>query len=167
MAGAIDAVTGVGDRMIETERLKLAPQTLAEVRAMLDGMSPSDRAEVSPEWLALLDHPAAAAWTLGFAVIEQASGAAVGSCGFKGPPIDGAVEIAYSISPEYEGRGYGTEAAAALADHAAGADEVRVVRAHTRPGPNASTRVLEKCGFRCLGEVIDLEDGLVWRWERQ
>jgi [ribosomal protein S5]-alanine N-acetyltransferase len=152
--------------MIGTERLTLAPQTLAEVRAMLDGMSPSDRAEVSPEWLAMLDDPAAAAWTLGFAVIEQASGAAVGNCGFKGPPVDGVVEIAYVISPEYQGRGYGTEAAAALAEFALEDDRVRAVRAHTLPAPNASTRVLEKCGFRRLGEVIDPEDGLVWRWEK-
>ncbi|MGH7631966.1 MAG: hypothetical protein ACREOF_21740 [Gemmatimonadales bacterium] len=30
---------------------------------------------------------------------------------------------------------------------------------------NASARVLEKLGFRRLGEVIDPEDGPVWRWE--
>jgi ribosomal-protein-alanine N-acetyltransferase len=41
-----------------------------------------------------------------------------------------------------------------------------VVRAHTLPNPNASTRVLTKCGFHRVGEVIDPEDGLVWRWER-
>lgn len=153
--------------MIETDRLMLVPQTLAEVRAMIAGMSPSDRAEVSPQWLALLDDPAAAKWTLGFAIVERASGDPVGNCGFKGPPVDGMVEIAYGVSPEFEGRGYATEAAGALANHAAGVEEVRLVRAHTRPGPNASTRVLEKCGFRCLGEVIDPEDGLVWRWERE
>jgi len=27
-------------------------------------------------------------------------------------------------------------------------------------------RVLECCGFECVGEVMDPEDGLVWRWER-
>jgi RimJ/RimL family protein N-acetyltransferase len=31
---------------------------------------------------------------------------------------------------------------------------------------NASARVLAKCGFRRVGEVIDPEDGLVWRWEK-
>ena len=31
---------------------------------------------------------------------------------------------------------------------------------------NASTRVLTKCGFRHVGEVMDPEDGLVWRWEK-
>ena len=44
---------------------------------------------------------------------------------------------------------------------------IRVIRrAHTLPTPNASTRVLAKCCFQYIGEVIDPEDGLVWRWER-
>jgi len=34
------------------------------------------------------------------------------------------------------------------------------------PAANASTRVLEKCGFRHTGTVHDPVDGLVWRWER-
>ncbi len=99
------------NEFVETHLLTLVPQTLAEVRAMIDGMSPSDRAEVSPHWLALLDDPTAAKWTLGFAIVERGSGAAVGNCGFKGPPVDGMVEIAYGVSPEYGGRGYATEAA--------------------------------------------------------
>jgi len=44
---------------------------------------------------------------------------------------------------------------------------VRLIRAHTLPEPNASTRVLQKCGFEQVGEVTDAEDGLVWRWERR
>ncbi len=32
---------------------------------------------------------------------------------------------------------------------------------------NASTRVLTKCKFKWVGEVMDPEDGLVWRWELQ
>ena len=41
-----------------------------------------------------------------------------------------------------------------------------LVRAHTLAERNASTRVLEKCGFGLVGEVVDPEDGPVWRWER-
>ena len=33
------------------------------------------------------------------------------------------------------------------------------------PEANASGRVLAKCGFRRVGEVIDPDDGVVWRWE--
>ena len=43
---------------------------------------------------------------------------------------------------------------------------VRLVRAHTLPERNASTRVLEKNGFRLVGPVVDPEDGPVFRWER-
>jgi RimJ/RimL family protein N-acetyltransferase len=151
---------------IETPRLTLVPQTVAGVRAMVAAMAPADRAEVSEEWLARLEEPGAEPWMLGFALVERASGAEVGSSGFKAPPADGMVELAYGVAKEFRGRGYATEAAAALVQFAADSGAVSVVRAHTLVGPNASTRVLQKCGFRLLGEVIDPEDGPVWRWER-
>jgi ribosomal-protein-alanine N-acetyltransferase len=53
-----------------------------------------------------------------------------------------------------------------LLDLAARDPRVRLVRAHTLPEPNASTRVLQKCGFVHVGEVMDPEDGRVWRWQR-
>jgi RimJ/RimL family protein N-acetyltransferase len=99
--------------------------------------------------------------------VHTDSGAEVGTCGFKGPPsADGVVEIAYGVNPDYQGKGYATEAVQALIDYALSSGNVRVVRAHTLPEQNASTRVLTKCGFRCIGEVIEPEDGLVWRWEK-
>jgi RimJ/RimL family protein N-acetyltransferase len=44
---------------------------------------------------------------------------------------------------------------------------VRRVIAHTLPETNASTRVLEKVGMTFVGEVMDPEDGRVWRWQVQ
>ncbi len=38
--------------------------------------------------------------------------------------------------------------------------------AHTLPENNASAHVLKKCGFDFVGEVVDPEDGRIWRWER-
>lgn len=43
--------------------------------------------------------------------------------------------------------------------------QIRAFRAHTLPEVNASTRVLEKCGFRHAAEIHDPVDGPVWRWE--
>lgn len=150
---------------IETGRLKLVPKTLAEVRAAIDEMDADHRAELSSEWLARLDD-AADLWTLGFAMVHRTTDAIIGSCGFKGPPgADGIVEIAYGVAPHHQGQGYATEAAEALVAFAFSNDMVRVVRAHTFLDANASTRVLAKCGFQAVGEVIDPEDGLVWRWE--
>jgi len=60
---------------------------------------------------------------------------------------------------------YATEVARALVAYAMQDGLASTIRAHTMPERNASSRVLEKCGFRWLGEVIDPEDGAVWRWE--
>ena len=123
--------------------------------------------DVSPEWLAQLKRGGEAdPWSLGFAVVDG-SGEVVGSAGFKGPPDpEGVVEIAYGIVPRAQGTGLATEAAAALVTFAREDGRVATIRAHTLPTPNASTRVLEKCGFALVGEVVDPEDGPVWRWER-
>ena len=56
------------------------------------------------------------------------------------------------------------EAAGALVNFAYNHPAVRLVRAHTLPVANASTRVLTKCGFQKAGEIIDPNDGPVWRW---
>src|SRR5439155_10901664 len=104
----------------------------------------------------------------GFAIEHAADNTLIGFCSYKGPPdAEHAVEIAYGIAPSYRCRGFAGEAAAALVVHAFATGRVRIVRAHTLPEPNASTHVLTRCGFANVGEVIDPEDGLVWRWEKR
>jgi ribosomal-protein-alanine N-acetyltransferase len=151
---------------IQTENLGLVVREPAEVLEWIDSMSASDRAEISADWLERLRASTSAdPWTCGFAMVHRASDAVIGSCGYKSPPDpDGVVEIAYGVDPEHQGRGYATEAARALVNYAFNSG-VRIVRAHTLPEPNASTRVLTKCGFERLGEVVDPDDGVVWRWE--
>lgn len=153
---------------LQTKNLKLIPQTREDAHAYVEQMPPHERAMVSAAWLALLDGSSPAdPWIHGFTMVHRDGGSVVGKCGFKGPPdTEGMVEIAYGVNPEHEGKGYATEAAQALVSYAFSHEPVRVVRAHTLPQVNASTRILAKCGFRQIGEVIDPEDGLVWRWER-
>ena len=153
---------------IETRNLTLVLQTPEEICALIDGMTPSEKAELSTDWLTLVDSATSAdPWIHGFALIQRTDNAVVGRCGFKGPPnADGAVEIAYGIDPDYRGNGYATEAAQALVTYAFKNSKVHVVKAHTLPEANASTQVLTKCGFKQVGEVIDPDDGLVWRWEK-
>lgn len=125
--------------------------------------------DVSAEFLALLHSvpPEPDPWRFGFAVVPKGAGVVVGTAAFKGPPdADGTVEIAYGIAPSFGGRGFASAAAAALFRFATQVPAVRRVRAHTLPSNPASQRVLTKCGFHRLGEVIDPEDGLVERWER-
>jgi len=147
--------------------LNLVPKTAEEARAMVAAMAPADRAQVSPEWLARICSPKADPWTLGYTLVRAQDGAHVGQCGFKSSPIDGVVEIAYGVAPDFEGRGYATEAAIALVGIAFDSSSVQTVIAHTFEHGNASSRVLMKAGFRSLGQVIDPEDGAVWKWERR
>jgi ribosomal-protein-alanine N-acetyltransferase len=169
---------------IDTASLRLLPFAPDQLLALREGVGQFETAtglrvadglreffvsdEVSPAWLERLRTSSGAdPWLHGFAVVERASGSVIGSAGFKGPPDSaGMVEIAYGIVPSCQGRGYATEAAAALVAFARDDERVRLVRAHTLPTRNASTRVLAKCGFQHLGEVVDPEDGPVWRWER-
>ena len=167
---------------IETKNLRLILHDPKHVLALIQapeaykqsiGYPPADGLrdffvsnEVSPEWLAKLQSATTVdPWTHGFGVVHVASGLVIGACGFKGPPTDGTVEIAYGVVPDYQGKGYATEAAQALIAYARDSGQVRTIRAHTLPEPNASTRVLAKCGFKQVGEVNDPEDGVVWRWE--
>ncbi|MEG3143577.1 GNAT family N-acetyltransferase [Sphingomonas sp. RT2P30] len=96
--------------------------------------------------------------------VDTAGERMVGLSGFKAPPANGAVEIGYLTFPRYEGHGYATRTIAALVAHAW--REVALVVAHTLPLPNASNAVLARHGFSHVGEVLDPEDGLVWRWEK-
>jgi len=124
--------------------------------------------EVSPKWLEQLRAARGAdPWTFGFAVLLPAVAQVIGSAGFKGPPdAEGMVEVAYAIVPVWQGKGCATEAARELVAFALNDSRVRLIRAHTLPENNASTQVLTKNGFTKLGEVVDPEDGRVWRWER-
>ncbi|MBT5705399.1 GNAT family N-acetyltransferase [bacterium] len=153
---------------IVTPNLKLVIESLEGTHARINAMPDADKSELSPAWLALLDSAKEEdPWILGFNMVLRDENVIVGQCGFKGPPTPaGMVEIAYGVEPTKQGNGYATEAAEALTNFAFQNKEVRLVRAHTLPEANASTRVLTKCGFRHLGEVIDPDDGLVWRWER-
>lgn len=142
--------------------------TREEVLASIDAMPPSERVEVSAEWLARIRGSSLVdPWTYGFSWACRNSDSVVGKGGFKGPPsADGVVEIAYGVFPDHQGKGYATEGVQALVAWALSSGQVRVVWAHTFAEANASARVLTKCGFVKLGEVMDPEDGRVWRWEK-
>lgn len=149
-------------------RLELVPRTPEDVRAMIDAMALAERAQLSADWLALFNNATTTdPWVHGFVARDAESGDVVAQGGFKGPPRDGVVEIAYGTQPEHRGKGYATAMAAALVDYAFRCDDVRVVVAHTLPDASASQRVLAKCGFQPVGKVFDPEDGLVWRFEKR
>jgi RimJ/RimL family protein N-acetyltransferase len=110
--------------------------------------------EGSALWFAdhLAQHPDAVGWMIWyFVLVDGAARTVIGNGGFKGKPRDGTVEIGYSIIPEFQRRGYATEAAQALVDWAFRHNDVARVVAETLLGSGASQALLGKLGFRRTG----------------
>jgi [ribosomal protein S5]-alanine N-acetyltransferase len=87
-----------------------------------------------------------------WAVIERASGDLIGDAGVGW--IDGVgpeFELGYALGTPWWGRGYATEAAAAVRDYALGELELPEVLALVLPGNAASIHVLEKIGMDRVG----------------
>ncbi|HJU64574.1 MAG TPA: GNAT family N-acetyltransferase [Gemmatimonadaceae bacterium] len=106
-------------------------------------------------WLDLLDSdPESAGWCSYYFVLHETDSPPVliGAGGYKGKPRDGMVEIGYSIVGAYQRRGLASEAAAGLVENAFECPEVSRVIAETLPGLDASIGVLEKNGFRFIGD---------------
>jgi ribosomal-protein-alanine N-acetyltransferase len=110
----------------------------------------------------LRSHPDERQWWTHYFVADALL---VGSGGFAGPPQHGVAELGYEIAPVHRGRGFATAAARALVQKAWESGEVTTVIAHTRPGSNPSTGVLTKLGFTRGADVLDPDDGPLWRWE--
>jgi [ribosomal protein S5]-alanine N-acetyltransferase len=102
-------------------------------------------------------------WT--YFPVHKKDNTLIGSGGYKGKPVDGTIEIGYEIAPAYRNKGLATEFAQALIDHAFSFIHIHTVTAHTLAEPNASTKVLAKCGFLKINEINDPDDGPVWKWE--
>jgi [ribosomal protein S5]-alanine N-acetyltransferase len=113
-----------------------------------------------------LDAGRDALWHSFFAYVDAGLGAIVGSGGFKGPPVDGAVEIGYNTAIACRGRGLASEGVSRLVRIAFLQAGVSEVRAETALDNAASRRVLLKAGFRHVGQRASDEDGALDRWCR-
>jgi len=97
----------------------------------------------------------------------QSDGVFKGCAAFKGRPVNGKVEIAYGVFPQYYKQGTGTKIAAALIELALKTDPSVIITARTLPEENYSAKILRKNNFKLLGTIMDGEDGEVWEWEYQ
>ena len=89
-----------------------------------------------------------------------------GHIGFHGPPginalrREDAVEIGYTVFPEYRRRGIAVEAARGVIDWASGERGIRTFVASVSPDNEPSLGVVRKLGFVHVGEHWDEHDGL-------
>ncbi len=88
----------------------------------------------------------------------------VGSAGFKSPPREGRIEIAYGVFEPFRHQGIGASICRALTELALESLPAVVVTARTLPEISFSSRILAKNKFRNIGTVLDPEDGPVWEW---
>ena len=95
---------------------------------------------------------------------DAADDALVGFGGYKGAPNNGEVEVGYAIAPARQGRGLATAVVAILVERARAAG-VSVVSAHTLAEENVSVAVLRRSGFTRGAEIVDPDEGVIWRWE--
>jgi len=148
--------------------LRIVPATIADLEAALESddlLGERLGARVPDSWppeflgesalLYTLDRLREGAdqvgWWLHFVLREAPPVKLVGSAGYKGPPQDGEVEIGYGIVAEEQRRGYATETARGLINHAFARPDVDRIRAETLPELKASIGVLRKCGFQRAG----------------
>jgi RimJ/RimL family protein N-acetyltransferase len=106
-----------------------------------------------------------------FSVFTRDGGRLVGDVGLsptEGEP--GVIKVGYTIDPEFQGKGYATEAVAALVDYAFDTVGAEVVRAYASAENLPSLRVAEKVGMT-LVETFERRHGdRTWhgvRYERR
>ncbi len=68
------------------------------------------------------------------------------------PRADGETEIGYSTLPEYQRKGFATEATSAFIEYLFTQDRVRGVSAQTFPRLPQSIKVMERCGMSFSGD---------------
>jgi RimJ/RimL family protein N-acetyltransferase len=149
---------------LETERLRIRPfEPAADAEALhelwgdeqamrfVPGAAQDSVEGTQARIQSALDR-APAGW--GFWALEEREGRLVGGAGLFPEAWEGPeVELAYHVVPSAWGRGYATEAAAALLAAAWRETELERVLAFAFEENRASTRVMEKLGMRYEGRV--------------
>ena len=103
-----------------------------------------------------------------WAVEERSSGRFVGRVGVQEPHDWPGFELGWLIGPEYQGKGFATEAARRVRDFAFGPLDRDHFISIIHPDNAASIRVAEKIGERRFGETtVKGIDALVYRLDRE
>jgi len=98
-----------------------------------------------------------------FSVAERGSGRLVGDVGLspaEGEP--GVIKVGYTIAPEFQRRGYATEAVKALVWYAMETLGAEVVRAYADAANVPSIRVAEKVGMKLVERIEEPYGDEIW-----
>lgn len=139
--------------VIKTKRMMLQPMSDEEIEELIAATESDELRAAYEEMLSGCKSDIAnRIWFAPWRMTLKDDNTYIGDLAFKGPVRENVVEIGYGILPEYEGKGYTTEAVQAMTQWAFGNSGVVFVEAETAPDNKASQRVLEKCGFKPDGE---------------
>lgn len=147
-----------------TTRLVLKPTTTADAAMVLELLN-------SPKWLEFIGDRKVRTLTqaenyitykmvaqqkrLGFSnftLHRKADHAKLGSCGlYDRPGLEG-IDIGFALLPQYEGMGYGSEAANCILEQARDCFKIPSVSAITLPKNSASINLLERLGLSFIKE---------------
>lgn len=103
-------------------------------------------------------------WCVPYLIIKRESQLIVGSCTFKGFPVEGFVEVGYAIAETQRRQGAGSAALAFLLEQAASAASVTEVVAYIDPENTASQGLVSSLGFKSLGILIDPDGEKSMKW---
>lgn len=153
-------------RKLKTKRLFLETATVAEMERLC---AETTDPELQKAYLEMLDgcnqNLKQYAWYAAWKITDRQTGEMVGDLCFKGPQVDGAVEIGYGLKPGQEGKGYMTEAVKAMCNWALGQENVYFIFAETLADNEKSQQVLENNGFKPTG--TNGEEGSRFYLERE
>lgn len=159
--------------MLETERLLLIPVTLDIVDTLLASNdlfcarygyknNGGEYLNPSPDYLnkirkRLVEHPEEYPLAVDYLIVVKEINTVIGTIYFKSFPVNGASEIGYGMSPQYEGKGYMSEALNAMLLYGKN-NGINTVLADTKIDNIKSQNVLKRNGF-----IVDkIENGTMY-----
>lgn len=140
---------------IKTDRLIIIPLTDTQMQETINNETCN---EIKTAFIEMYDnsikHPKDRIWYVIWGIyLKNNLDETIGNLSFKGPSVNGMVEIGYGINDNYQNNGYMIETLIAVSNWAIKQDKVSVLEAETTTDNIASIKVLEKVGFVPTGII--------------
>jgi RimJ/RimL family protein N-acetyltransferase len=166
-------------QIFETNRLRCQPLSLANYSDFEAGIEPKWEGFTNPH-KHLVEGPSPLAFRIpkvkqepSFAeiglilAISKSDSEVVGSAGFHDFPNEkGMIEIGFAIVPEKQNQGFGVELLIGAWKMICKQPDVKILRYTVSPKNATSLHIINKLGFKRVGEQIDPDDGLELIYEK-